>query len=184
MTKEERKVYMIKYRSTPKYKAIQEARREESLKHSKEYSKNYRTTEKYKASLQLEKNQEAAKIAQKKYRTTEKFAKFINKYRSLETVKQTNRENNIHYLYGLNPKEHEDLKVKQNNLCAICNQPETRIYNGKVTSLCVDHNHSTLKIRGLLCNRCNTVIGKCNEDELLLSKIIEYLKFYKEEGMI
>ena len=40
----------------------------------------------------------------------------------------------------------------------------------------VDHCHDTMKVRGLLCHRCNCGIGLLNEDITVLEKAINYLK--------
>src|SRR3990167_8472300 len=47
-------------------------------------------------------------------------------------------------------------KKKQNNKCPIC-------HRGIKKNLSVDHNHSTKKIRGLICNNCNLSIGNAND---------------------
>lgn len=47
---------------------------------------------------------------------------------------------------------------------------------GKVLSLAVDHDHSTNKVRQLLCMDCNKGIGCFEDDILRLLAAIEYLK--------
>ena len=51
--------------------------------------------------------------------------------------------------------------------CQIC---------GTVEKLHLDHCHNTGKIRGLLCMRCNTAIGRMHDDPELLRKAIAYLE--------
>jgi len=60
----------------------------------------------------------------------------------------------------------------QNYVCKICNKPENR---KKTSSLSVDHNHSTGKIRGLLCDLCNKGLGHFKDDINLLNNAIIYL---------
>lgn len=62
-------------------------------------------------------------------------------------------------LYGVTLEWHRAQEAKQRNLCAICGQPETVKRNGVVRRLCVDHNHITGAVRGLLCTTCNTRLG-------------------------
>lgn len=50
--------------------------------------------------------------------------------------------------YGVSGTSLEQLLIDQRGCCAICLQPTQR--------LSVDHNHSTLKVRGLLCYTCNS----------------------------
>lgn len=67
--------------------------------------------------------------------------------------------------YGITLDHYKKLLKKQDYKCAICNKPEAEeIYR----RLAVDHCHDTLKIRGLLCQRCNRAIGlfKNNADNL------------------
>ena len=71
---------------------------------------------------------------------------------------------------------------KQNNLCAICKMEETKKSRteGKICQLAIDHNHTTGKIRGLLCHHCNAAIGHLKEDIQLFHNAIEYLKEHLE----
>lgn len=53
--------------------------------------------------------------------------------------------------YGMAPGERKRLSDEQGDACAICGRLGVR--------LVVDHNHDTGQCRGLLCVRCNTMIG-------------------------
>lgn len=57
--------------------------------------------------------------------------------------------------YGINGKQFKELCKKQNNACAICETPRRKLSR----ELHVDHDHSTGKVRGLLCNTCNRALG-------------------------
>lgn len=77
--------------------------------------------------------------------------------------------------YGINLEQYEALLVAQGHRCAICGEP----YNG---SLCVDHDHSSGVVRGLLCNECNIALGMAHDDVVVLNNVISYLvKFNGEE---
>ena len=80
--------------------------------------------------------------------------------------------------YGLTIKDFEDLLIKQNHQCAICRRPETAKLNGKTKRLSVDHCHETNQVRGLLCSRCNFVIGQMTDDWLILDNAVEYLSYW------
>lgn len=65
----------------------------------------------------------------------------------------------------------------QHGLCAVCGEPpngeNTRAHWGG--KLCVDHDHDTEKIRGLLCNDCNLAVGYGKTPEKLRAAA-EYLQ--------
>jgi hypothetical protein len=69
-------------------------------------------------------------------------------------------------------KNRQTLFQKQNGCCAICGKTEKD--NGQ--QLAIDHNHSTHQVRALLCRHCNTGLGAFKDDEVLMSKAIEYLR--------
>ena len=71
----------------------------------------------------------------------------------------------------LTSKEYINLCVKQNNVCAICENKCPTGYN-----LAIDHNHITGEIRGLLCINCNGGLGNFKDSIKLLDKAIIYLK--------
>lgn len=79
--------------------------------------------------------------------------------------------------YGITTEEQEALFTAQGGLCAICHLPETaRKRNGSPKKLSVDHDHITGRVRGLLCLRCNTAIGKFKDDPERLRSAILYLE--------
>ena len=85
---------------------------------------------------------------------------------------------NLSDLYGLTLLEYETKFINQNGRCAICRKQETIKRNGRKRRLSVDHCHETNKVRGLLCSRCNFVIGHVTDDWLILDNAIEYLTYW------
>jgi hypothetical protein len=81
-------------------------------------------------------------------------------------------------LFGMTLIEYNLLSEYQNNLCAICNNPETILDNKQlgVRKLAVDHCHITNTNRGLLCFNCNIGLGKFKDSIQELEKAILYLK--------
>lgn len=68
------------------------------------------------------------------------------------------------------------LLAKQNGVCAICGQPEVNKNQYGKKALAVDHDHKTNKVRGLLCQACNSGLGMFKDDPTRLAKAIEYLQ--------
>lgn len=80
-------------------------------------------------------------------------------------------KHNIKRRYGISSEEYDILLETQNGVCKICKQ---ECDTGR--RLCVDHCHATGRIRGLLCNACNTGLGSFRDSIKLLSKAIGYLE--------
>lgn len=72
---------------------------------------------------------------------------------------------------GLERGEYEWLDEAGNGNCWICKQPET-VPNRR---LAIDHDHETGSIRGLLCTRCNQVLGRMHDDPELLRQAAKYI---------
>jgi len=89
-----------------------------------------------------------------------------------------NRENRrLKKTYGINLKDYALILKEQNYRCKICGSTENRGW-GKFH---IDHNHNTGQIRGLLCSNCNTLLGLCYENGLILLKAIKYLEENKND---
>lgn len=82
------------------------------------------------------------------------------------------RYRNVKYRHLISKNEYDKLYKLQNKSCAICGAKRS---NNKVKMLSVDHCHKTGKVRGLLCSKCNTGIGKFNDNIELLNNAIKYL---------
>lgn len=80
--------------------------------------------------------------------------------------------------YDLSYEEYVSMYKTQNECCAIC---EEQYDLGGHSGLYVDHCHKTGKVRGLLCPRCNSLIGKFLEDKDILLNSLEYLNISLSE---
>jgi hypothetical protein len=85
--------------------------------------------------------------------------------------------------YGLCVDELEELLQRQDQRCAICRRPWAECASAKRSRfearflhyLCVDHDHTSGKVRGLLCNGCNTALGMFEEDSVRFEAAAAYL---------
>lgn len=71
------------------------------------------------------------------------------------------RDYNLKYKYGITVDTFNWLLEYQKQACAICLK---EAHPGK--HLYVDHDHSTDRVRGLLCNHCNLGLGHFDTDSL------------------
>ena len=139
-----------------------------SKKYYAEHSAQYKASRKRKYYAALEAERAAARHYQKQLRIND----------PLYELRHDLQKN-----YGMSLDEYEAKKQAQNNLCAICGKPETRIIRGKLARLVVDHDHGTKENRDLLCSRCNTLIGMAFESISILKSAILYLMKWKVRGL-
>lgn len=117
--------------------------------------------------------QEAKKAKRKAYyqanKTKIKAAvkqRFISNH---ETNKEKARWSIIKHKYGITKQQWYAIHDQQKQCCKICQRHESEFQY----KLVVDHCHKTGKIRGLLCNKCNLVMGTI-DNPVLLEAALEY----------
>jgi len=81
--------------------------------------------------------------------------------------------------YGLAIEVYDQMLETQKGVCDICKQPETITNEYTERWLSVDHDHETGKIRGLLCSKCNSVIGYAKDNIQTLKNAITYLEKHR-----
>lgn len=64
-----------------------------------------------------------------------------------------------------------DMLSAQNNKCAICKRPFLAMKD-----VCIDHDHVTGEVRGLLHAKCNSGLGMYEDNEEFLFNAILYLR--------
>lgn len=74
--------------------------------------------------------------------------------------------------YGLSIEDYQELLQKQNSICPICKR--TLIDRQNMPH--VDHDHTTNKIRGILCGNCNMGLGNFKDNIESLKRAIKYLE--------
>ena len=96
--------------------------------------------------------------------------------------KLSRKKSKLKRQYGLTMDEYKEMLANQHGVCKICGMPESKMQrrgsDTKLTpeSLHVDHDHATGKTRGLLCYKCNTALGKFDDNPELFRRAIAYLR--------
>lgn len=72
--------------------------------------------------------------------------------------------------YGIQNIDHVCMYAAQNGQCAICHEPVN------YSDICMDHDHETGRVRGLLCKHCNAGLGMYQDQPERLIAASEYLK--------
>jgi hypothetical protein len=80
--------------------------------------------------------------------------------------------------YGVTVEWYKEQHEKQHGLCALCLQPERSWSKpgGAIRRLAIDHCHTSLRVRGLLCSACNQAVGMIDAAPGWLERATEYLK--------
>lgn len=148
---------------------------------NKEYYKN--NIEKIKEFYKKPCNKEYQREYQKEYRknNVEKLKQYYYN-RDTEKEKQyykdniiNTRNNFLKHKFGIDIKQYHQMYKDQDGNCLICGKPQSEL-KGK---LCVDHDHITGKIRGLVCADCNHGLGNFKDTPRILQKAIDYLNKHK-----
>jgi hypothetical protein len=94
--------------------------------------------------------------------------------RQAERRGMSRREWNLQKMYGLSLEDYDRLLAEQDGGCAVCGATESGTYRGN-PFLHVDHDHATGEIRGLLCGKCNRMLGQAEDSVDRLMAAAAYL---------
>jgi hypothetical protein len=112
-------------------------------------------------------------------RHPDKIAELNRRY----STKYPDRVANRHLKkYGITLDEKEAVFENQGRCCGIC-----KTTNPGKKGWCVDHCHATDKIRGILCGKCNLMLGHGNDDISILEAAITYLEHHngkRDQGSV
>lgn len=89
----------------------------------------------------------------------------------MEKIEKSSSRKNSLRKYGLTVDQFETLLRKQDGNCAVCGGPFTI----DTDEPRVDHDHRTGKVRGLLHNHCNSVLGLAHDSISILEGAMRYL---------
>ncbi len=82
------------------------------------------------------------------------------KQKDWKTNHQTNKR------YGVDALTYKERMASQKS-CEICDSTK---------ELCYDHDHVTMKFRGVLCRQCNRALGQLGDNLDRVLKVVDYLK--------
>ena len=96
-----------------------------------------------------------------------------NTYRrhlDLAGARRKARNVRLRKLYNLSREDYDLMYLQQQCRCASCQDIMKEPH--------VDHNHTTGKVRALLCGNCNTALGLLKEDAGRLRCLLDYMTQY------
>lgn len=86
------------------------------------------------------------------------------------------RNYTIERKYGITKEQYQILNDLQIGVCAIC---KLTCVTGHPLS--VDHDHDTGQVRGLLCRKCNLILGFVYEDDKIIYNMLDYIAKYSSK---
>lgn len=81
-----------------------------------------------------------------------------------------NHGRQIESKYGITAEDYAALLAYQGGKCFICERAR-----GVRRRLAVDHNHVTGEVRGLLCSKCNQMLGEARDNPEFFRRAAHYL---------
>jgi hypothetical protein len=78
--------------------------------------------------------------------------------------------------YGITLDQYEGMLAEQGGRCAICYTFDNVYAEQQDRSFAVDHDHETGKVRGLLCQTCNRMLGMASDSPDRLRRAADYLE--------
>ena len=136
-----------------------------------------------------DKNDPRLRAYQKRYRATDQCKAAAKRWRDSEHGKkqraryyQENKESQQNYKllrnYNISLKEKDEMILAQGNKCLICDAKFIGDHPCN-TAAVIDHCHTTSKVRGILCNKCNRGLGFFNDSVSKLLSAARYLYEHK-----
>lgn len=141
----------------------------------------YRNHEKRKEGLRLQhaahRDERNAKLREYNKRPDVQEKRKLKHQENREANLEKNWKQGLKRRYGFTYEQYIEMLAAQDGRCAICGTTESWSRSNRFA---VDHDHSSGKIRALLCHKCNRVIGSMEDDPELLRKAADYIESFRD----
>lgn len=127
---------------------------------------NSRNKEKRKEWYRKNRETQLEKGRERYIRNKEQKLQYSKQYRKQN--KDRARDNQLKRLYGITLQEYNQLLLQQNNCCGLCGIEPIKVP-------VVDHDHTSLKVRGIICQGCNIIVGFFEARPEAFARITNYL---------
>ena len=94
----------------------------------------------------------------------------MRRQENLEESRERERRKNYE-VYGITLEEYNQMFNEQEGKCKICGRHQSEMKQ----VLCVDHDHLTGRVRGLLCKYCNVMLGHAHDSPDFFQSAKNYL---------
>lgn len=113
---------------------------------------------------------EIARVKRWQQENSERLNAYRRRRRLEPEVKLRERAGHLKRKYGITLADYERMLDGQGGCCAICRRPPR-----ERSTLHVDHEHGSERVRGLLCFTCNNALGDFEDDPAALRAALSYL---------
>ena len=134
--------------------------------HKKRFAENVQYREKIRAAWRRYRETHKEEINERRRVRRRTDNAFRDKQRASKRAWE--RQKRYREVYGISLADYEAMLERQRGACAICKKSDE--------ALCVDHCHACGKVRGLLCGKCNSVLGFCGDSAARLLAAAAYLR--------
>ena len=112
-------------------------------------------------------------VANNPERVKEQQARFYHSQKG----RWANMNKRLKRMYGITAEDYAWMLNVQDRQCKICGADEKTTRN---ETLVVDHCHSTGKVRGLLCHKCNAGHGQYADNLTIMCDSAEYIASHRD----
>jgi hypothetical protein len=145
---------------------------------TKEYHRKWRLSHQENIQRYRKNTKEKRRVWNGEWREShkDKYREWVQKWRvdNPERTREIDGKATLKKRHGITLEDYARMLKEQGGCCEICGRPSTDYKR----SLHVDHDHSTGKVRGLLCVKCNSGIGYFCDNTALLENAKSYLLKY------
>lgn len=100
---------------------------------------------------------------------------YMSVYQAMPETQMATWVRNLMRNYRMTPHQFNELWEAQGGKCGVC-EVDMKPRGREKESACVDHNHTTGVVRGLLCRECNNGIGCLKDCPEVLELAAKYLR--------
>ena len=106
----------------------------------------------------------------------DKYREWMKEWRANnpERTREIEEKATLKKRYGVTPEDYDRMLEERGGCCEICGRSGVDCKR----SLCIDHDHLTGNLRGLLCVKCNLGIGYFGDNTTMLENAKMYLTKY------
>ncbi len=107
-------------------------------------------------------------------------SKYQKQYRGTPRGKEVERRGQLKYLYGLTPEQYQQMYLSQDGCCGICKEhrsEEERHFD-------IDCDPNTGEVRGLLCWKCNQMLGRYENGHNFKQELVDQFEEYIAVGVL